>query len=644
VSLLLLLKSAAASAAASAAIVADPARLQATGRSIVLTPRAAPPAAGVQYRSSSNTGNAVGAVTSRAPAVPAGATTNDIVLVFLDLWDGSADPTVTPPAGFTQKYKVSAGTGVKSYCFWKRLTGADAGTYSFTWGATGMFATADAMCFSGCITTGDPIGSNFNTATANSSTFPNTTVSPAYIPGLAWHGYNDTGGTHTPPTGYTEAVDVDCATDAYFLPVAAGPYTATAATVSTSSDILAGLVALQPDSVAGPSPVTTLVFNPQRPPAPGRSIVVGQLTDTPVAAGTTPTATVVVADTGRTRLPGGAVRILTTAASPAVPDVTPAPAIVLAQPRTPTAGRAVLDGNLSEASTPIVPIVSAQAHPPASGRALTATAAAEPPPPPTDTPTVALVAIQSRVPSPGRSIITSIEVDAQAAPDVTPVPPVVQARPFIPTPGVATVVRSLTDTPIAVGDSPTRPLVAGQPGPRPAGVAIVIGSRLDVAGAPDVTPQPALVETGQPAQRVKAGAAFTVSGFADQVGPVLPVIVTRRQRPEPGRTLVLAGRLDTGPVVTPTTTLVRVIHPGPQPGRSLLHRARIEALLIGAQTGHATAGAGTTVQATTGPGMQNPFANPGLGLEGPASSAGAGTQSPAATSGAGTAPTATGGA
>lgn len=202
-----------------------------------------------QVGATTTTGDAA-SVTSRAPAVPTGAQAGDVAVVFLDLWEAS-DPAVTAPTGFTQLFKLPGGSGGKSYCFWKRLTAADAGTYSFSWSGN-MWATAHCTMLRGVKATGDPVGEHYDTALAISDTFPTVTVEPPYIPALLWHGYNDSPGTHTAPTGFTKTAEVDCAVDAIQLPTSGSSWTASGATVSASSAIKAMLLAVEPDA-GGPT-------------------------------------------------------------------------------------------------------------------------------------------------------------------------------------------------------------------------------------------------------------------------------------------------------------------------------------------------------------------------------------------------------
>lgn len=202
-----------------------------------------------QVGATTTTGDSASA-SSRAPAVPTGAAAGDVAFVFLDLWEAS-DPAVTAPAGFTQLFKLPGGSGGKSYCFWKRLTAADAGTYTFSWSGN-QWATAHCTMLRGVKASGDPVGANYATALAISSTFPSVTVSPPYIPALLWHGYNDSAGTHTAPTGFTKTAEVDCAVDAIQLPTSGSSWTASGATVSASSAIKAMLLAVEPDA-GGPT-------------------------------------------------------------------------------------------------------------------------------------------------------------------------------------------------------------------------------------------------------------------------------------------------------------------------------------------------------------------------------------------------------
>lgn len=204
----------------------------------------------VGYRSHSNTGNSTSS-TSRAPAVPTGAAAGDVVVVFLHRWE-SINPVVTAPSGFTRKAQYTAGDGVaKIDVWWKRLTGSDAGTYSFSWTGS-MFAAAHAICMTGVVSTGDPIEA-INNWFGTAPPFGSTSVTTATIPGLLWYAYNDTGGTHTPPTSpvFTELADADCDTSAYRLPGTTGTFTVTGGTTTGGDSSAAVLVALAAEPAGG---------------------------------------------------------------------------------------------------------------------------------------------------------------------------------------------------------------------------------------------------------------------------------------------------------------------------------------------------------------------------------------------------------
>ena len=202
----------------------------------------------ITYRSSSTTGTGVN-VTSRAPTVPSGAAAGDVVIVVLNRWLGGSNPAVTMPAGFTKLafQALSSDSAGKIDVFWKRLTGADAGSYTFSWTGS-MWSTAHAIALIGTKTAGDPVSGIWHTWSGTAGTFGTTTVTTAYDPCLIWAAYNDTAGTHTPPTNFTEVQDVDIGALAYRIPGASGVHTAPAATASTSSPAAAVLVAVEPDT------------------------------------------------------------------------------------------------------------------------------------------------------------------------------------------------------------------------------------------------------------------------------------------------------------------------------------------------------------------------------------------------------------
>ena len=143
-----------------------------------------------------------------AVPVPTGATNLDIAVVGLYIEDTI---TITPPLGFTLKADLRTSATLRGglVVYWKRLTGADSGTYSFTWTGT-PWRGANCGLWSGRATSGDPFDGTVGTAESTVGvTTLNVSTSPAGSNGDAvgfWTSFN--GGTSfTPPTNYTERAD-----------------------------------------------------------------------------------------------------------------------------------------------------------------------------------------------------------------------------------------------------------------------------------------------------------------------------------------------------------------------------------------------------------------------------------------------------
>lgn len=150
-----------------------------------------------------------GTQTTAVINVPAGAAIDDIALVGIYIESAAV---ITAPSGFTSKIDLGTSPTARGRLnvFWKRLTAADTGTYSFSWtGST--FRAATAGLWSGRITTGDPFdgtpGSNETTSAA--TTAPATaTASVAGGDGvLMATSFTGTGQSWTPPASYTERID-----------------------------------------------------------------------------------------------------------------------------------------------------------------------------------------------------------------------------------------------------------------------------------------------------------------------------------------------------------------------------------------------------------------------------------------------------
>jgi hypothetical protein len=206
----------------------------------------------VGFRSATDSGNTV-SVTGRGTNVPAGAAVDDIAVISLCQWE-SATPTVTPPSGFTQKGATwSSQDGMsKNSIWWKRLTAADAGTYDFTWTGGSMWTTVQCALFTGCITTGDPWDAVATPVVGTWGTITTMSVTLSDAGGgMYWAVYNDTAGTHTPPTSFTELAEADCGTSAYRIPGASGSQSAANGSISSSSSSGAWLGALLPAGGGG---------------------------------------------------------------------------------------------------------------------------------------------------------------------------------------------------------------------------------------------------------------------------------------------------------------------------------------------------------------------------------------------------------
>jgi len=204
-----------------------------------------------------NTGDAAGN-SSTAVTVPTGAASGDIAVVYLGQWGGSgggATPTITPASGFAQKGGFfTSGDGLaKNSIWWKRLTGSDSGTYSFSYTGDGsFFTTCQCVMFRGGATSGDPwetVATPLTGTWGSCSTISVTTTDPNGA--LFWAVYNDSAGTHTPPTNFTEAADNDSASCAYRIPGSAGTLSAASASISSSSAAGEWLGALLSDTPVG---------------------------------------------------------------------------------------------------------------------------------------------------------------------------------------------------------------------------------------------------------------------------------------------------------------------------------------------------------------------------------------------------------
>lgn len=206
----------------------------------------------VAYRSSSNTGTSDAQDTSLAIPVPAGAVDLDIVLCAMEMWwDSGVSPVVTMPSGFALAVDmILTGSGPqKLKVFWKRLTGSDAGNYTFSWTGT-QWRMGHAICLSGAKTSGDlfPSGANINTATtAGATNTPTTSLTTAFAPALVNFVANENAAAQTTsPTSFTEVQDGDYIHTSYIIPGSSGSFSASGGVLGTSTLQLAALLAIEP--------------------------------------------------------------------------------------------------------------------------------------------------------------------------------------------------------------------------------------------------------------------------------------------------------------------------------------------------------------------------------------------------------------
>lgn len=165
------------------------------------------------YRSSSSTS---GATTTITVPVPAGAATNDIAILVVSI-DNTTHGTITWPSGFTEFYdtELTGPDGHTQGMAWKRLTGADSGNYTITYG-NGNDYVAMCVLFSGRDTTNPPVHNYASSTSSNTSPISvnATAVTASDGDDMMWVGGLDVtasgaGNGCAAPTNYTECQDVE---------------------------------------------------------------------------------------------------------------------------------------------------------------------------------------------------------------------------------------------------------------------------------------------------------------------------------------------------------------------------------------------------------------------------------------------------
>lgn len=165
-------------------------------------------------------------------AVPSGVVAGSVIVAVLyrDL-SGASYEAVTLPSGFTL---VPGNPGATTGTFhtvgmdiaWKRATGADSGTYDFSW-TTSFFRMGVAMRLDGCTSSGNPFeADNGAVSSANSTSTPAVSVTTLGADRLLlWVGSSWESGAWTQPSGFTARVtnaDFDLLTAASAAQAVAG--------------------------------------------------------------------------------------------------------------------------------------------------------------------------------------------------------------------------------------------------------------------------------------------------------------------------------------------------------------------------------------------------------------------------------------
>jgi hypothetical protein len=236
-----------------------------------------------------------GTRTSHAVPVPSGVASGDIVLVH---FYAESTTAVTPPAGFAEltfsPTPATTGTVTQQRVFWKRATGADSGTYTFTTGAS-VYSEATSSRYTGVQGTGTPVevlASAQRSGTASTSS-PSVTGTTSHNNELLVHGTTHWNvGAASAPTGFIELFDNASTLQGSTKPQAtAGTTGAVVATTPSTTFATSTLVALSSNlSVGGPLDVTgsgTVAFTPTSVTAAGSLAQTGSgaLTLTPTLIG-----------------------------------------------------------------------------------------------------------------------------------------------------------------------------------------------------------------------------------------------------------------------------------------------------------------------------------------------------------------------
>lgn len=200
--------------------------------------------------------------TSAAPSfvVPAGAASGMVAIVSMFI-NVAATLVTGVPAGFSAVPGTPVVGGSNSlHKYWKRLTGADSGTYDFTLDSA-QFVEGSAELYRNCVLVGNPFDPDpgFAFDDANDTVTPPVTTSSIGPDRLFIHTATDwAGGSWTSPTGYTKRLQppVGLITISDKVQASAGSSGPLTAVSSNSNKQIAHVVSLIGTTVAGGSMAT----------------------------------------------------------------------------------------------------------------------------------------------------------------------------------------------------------------------------------------------------------------------------------------------------------------------------------------------------------------------------------------------------
>ena len=310
--------------------------------------------------------------------MPSGAQAGDIVTV-----GGYKENTaaVTPPDGtWTQKAALTTSATARGalHVFWKRLTAADTGTYTFTWTGS-VFRAAAAECTSGRIATGDPFDGTVGTAESTSAVnILNVSTSPATALGDAvgfWTNFNG-GTTFSAPTNYTQRQSVSSVICLETRDAVASGSTGNVTAGSTISDFEKAFLGVLAPAASGNSAPAGPALETDAAQALARTVsrAAGPSLETDVAQALSPVRTVAISPALETDAAQLVARTRTVSTSPATElDAAQALTRTVARPAGPAAETDVAQPLGTPNGTPITPAAETDVAQPL-GRASSRTA------------------------------------------------------------------------------------------------------------------------------------------------------------------------------------------------------------------------------------------------------------------------------